>query len=1064
MKIMSQKKKDISSHEFPQWLLIEASAGSGKTHALSRRYVEYLLSEDIAHRRPANLLAITFTKNAAREMKERILAWLKELALSADPEKLAQIRPLLGIEDPEIKVLAGDMVGQIIANYSDFQVQTIDSFTNRLARASARELGFRPDFKVAMSYGQLLDFALALLSARTGPGRDRELTGAMGEFLKQLNEGGGTFAWDPQPRMREKFQAFLKVEAKETGRFEFPGRTGDIEVCLKELQEIYDEIEQTGISHGLSVRTPDAKLPELIRERRVDDILKRESFHSKHTPLLKGKARGEQADVYQRSMETWGRTGEIAARLTEARAVDKYAPYGLPYGHFKKCLMEAKLRQGTYHLDDICQQLSSFISRQNIPEIYLKLGARIHHYLVDEFQDTDPAQWRSLQPLLEEAMASDGSAFLVGDLKQAIYMFRQADYRTMKQIKQEILGELPRLLLPASVAESAKLESLPKNFRSGQVIVDYAAETFKTNLAGLIKRGDYSSDQTGLTSYEQEPIAEKTEQGYVEVRHFPVSSQAGPEEEGEQPQAPLREALLEIVGDALKRGHRPQDIAVLAGSNDELEQALDWLTQAGIQATSSSGQDIRHRRVVAELLELLGWLDSPIDNLAWAGVVRGELLLRAASADGQAWGREKADVLLVEAGQRSAGAGNLYARCQEDQAFLPLWERYFRELFQLAGFLPAYDLVCLALERLKAFDNFPDEAGSLMRLLEAVNRRESEGSSSLSDFLEAVRNGDDSQFQMELPGELPAVRIMTYYKAKGLGFPLVVNLFRQTGKKRADIYFRKNEDKIVMYGLTEPIAARTAGYPQDLGPLKAEFDLKYEAQELNCLYVACTRAGSELYNLVSFPQPKEGGQTAAYAGLFPAGKKGSKANGPAAAMAKDPLPPRTGCASLPLEKGSKPAWMASRYEEARLGEYLHRVLEDIEFLPLDPRPLVEELLLRHGPMLAGAGPTKLAEELLFLLSQPEILPWFTLKPGRAVHREAEFVDAAGRLVRMDRVVCDPETVTVLDFKTGREILAGSKTHQVQMSGYLRTLGQAFPGKALGGLIVYRDGTVLEVRP
>ncbi|MBI5806485.1 UvrD-helicase domain-containing protein [candidate division TA06 bacterium] len=1060
---MPRKNEITPRHEFPQWLLIEASAGSGKTHALARRYVEYLLSADIAHRRPANLLAITFTKNAAREMKERILAWLKELALSADSEKLAQIRPLLGIEDQEIKVLAGDMVGQIITGYSDFQVQTIDSFTNRLARASARELGFRPDFKVAMSYGQLLDFALALLSARTGPGRDRELTGAMGEFLKQLNEGGGAFAWDPQPRMREKFQAFLKVEAKETGRFEFPGRTEDIESCLKELQEIYDEVEQTGISHGLSVRPPDAKLPELILERRIDDILKRESFHSKHTPLLKGKARGEQADVYQRSMAIWGRTGEIVARLAEARAVDKYSPYGLPYGHFKKFLMEAKLRQGTYHLDDICQQLSSFISRQNIPEIYLKLGARIHHYLVDEFQDTDPAQWRSLQPLLEEAMASDGSAFLVGDLKQAIYMFRQADYRTMKQIKQEILGELPRWMLPASVAESAKLESLPNNFRSGQVIVNYTAETFKTNLARLIKRGDYSADQTGLTSYEQEPIAEKLDQGYVEVRHFPVPSQPGPEEEGGQLEEPLRVALLEIVGDALKRGHRPQDIAVLAGSNDELEQALDWLTQAGIQATSSSGQDIRRRRVVAELLELLGWLDSPIDNLAWAGVVRGELLLRAASADGLAWDRARADALLVAAGQRSAGAGNLYTSCQEDRDFLPLWERYFREPFQLAGFLPAYDLVCLAMERLKAFDNFPDEAGSLMRLLEAVNRQEAEGSSSLSDFLEAIRNGDDSQFQMELPGELPAVRIMTYYKAKGLGFPLVVNLFRQTGKKRADMYFRKNEGRIVMYGLTEPIAACTAGYPQDLGPLKAEFDLKYEAQELNCLYVACTRAVSELYNLVSFPQPKDDGQTAAYAGLFPAGKKGSKANGPAVAKSKEPLTPRTGCAPLPLEKGSKPAWTASRYQEARLGEYLHRVLEDIEFLPPDPRQLVKELLLRHGPMPAGTGLTNLAEDLLFLLSQPEILPWFTLKPGRTVHREAEFVDSAGRLVRMDRVVCDPETVTVLDFKTGREILAGSQAHQVQMSGYLRTLGQAFPGKALGGLIVYRDGTVLEVR-
>lgn len=1061
--LMPQNNKITIRHVFPQWLLIEASAGSGKTHALSRRFTEYLLSEDIVHRRPANLLAITFTKNAAREMKERILSWLKELALEADPGKLAQVRPLLGIEDQAIRALAADMVGRIINEYSDFQVQTIDSFTNRLARASARELGFRPEFQVATDYGELLDYALALMSARIGPGRDQELTAAMGEFLKQLNDGGGTFAWDPQSRMRDRFQTFLKVEAKETGRFEFPDRTRDIESCLAELKTLHDQVLEFAAANGLPAK-PKENLLGAIKDKQVDRIIGWKTFHNGETLVIRTGLKKHQREACEQSKEIWGRTGPVVARLAEARAMDKYTPYGLPYGHFKICLRDAKQRQGTYHIDDICQQLSSFISRQNIPEIYLKLGTRIHHYLVDEFQDTDPAQWRSLQPLLDEAMAADGSAFLVGDLKQAIYMFRQADYRTMKRIKQEILGELPRQIIPASVDGNARLSNLPENFRSGQVIVDYAAQIFKQHLPRLIGRGDYSADQTGLTDYDQKPITEKVGQGYVEVRQFPFYSKAAEDGETDQQETLLQEALLEIVRDALGRGYRPQDIAVLAGSNDELESALDWLTQAGIQATSSSGQDIRKRRVVAELLELLAWLDSPINNPAWSGIVRGELLLRAASADGLAWNLKKADTLLVVAGQRSSGAGNLYTSCQEDRDFLPLWEKYFKEIFQLAGFLPAYDLACLALERLKAFDNFPEEAGSLMRLLEAVNRQESEGASSLSEFLESARSSDDTQFQMELPEQLPAVRIMTYYKAKGLGFPLVVNLFRQAGKKKADNYFKKDDGRIVMYGLTDPIAERTAGYPQDLRSLKAEFDLKYEAQELNCLYVACTRAISELYNLVIFPRPKEGEPAAAYAELFPVGHTGKKTENKKVRKKEEPFPVKTGCAPRPPEKGSKPAMPSTRFQEAKLGEYLHQVLEDIDFLPADSRPLVEELLLRHGQMFPLADRQKLLGEMLAFLEDPRINPWFTFKAGRTVHREAEFVDPEGRMVRMDRVVCDPDTVTVLDFKTGPETPAGRRSHQEQVSGYLRTLGLVFPGKSFGGLIVYRDGTVLEVRP
>ncbi|HTY09143.1 MAG TPA: UvrD-helicase domain-containing protein, partial [Candidatus Edwardsbacteria bacterium] len=617
----------IRGENFPQLLLIEASAGSGKTYKLAGRFVEYLLSQRVPHNQLPNLLAVTFTNNAAREMKGRILSWLKNLALDADPDQMRQTSEALAIPPPEIKKLASDMVDQVIGRYSDFQVQTIDSFTNRLAQASARELGFRPDFKITTGYDSLLDEAIALLFRRIGPGRDAGLTAVMDRFLSLVNSGGTTYVWDPQSRMRETFVSFLKIEAKESGRFVFADTGAVIDRCLAEIMRVHAEINAIAAAHGLS-RKP-GKLAEYLEARNVERVLDREPF--KGSPLAKGKAKGEQLAAHTASAALWEGLRPVMAELAVAWAVAGMAPYHLPYRHFKSELEQVKRRSGTHHIDDIASRLAGFLRQEMIPEIYLKLGSRLFHYMIDEFQDTDPAQWRSMQPLLDEALATQGSAFLVGDLKQAIYMFRKADYRIMKQLKQEVSGERPRDWLPASVAAHAGLENLEHNHRSGQVIVDYVAGVFQHNLKALIDQGRFGSDRTDLTSYRQLPWKTHLGQGFVSVRHFerPRDGDATAAAAG-----PVRQAVLEIIADARSRGYGHQDIAILADKNDQLERAIGWLTEAGIPASSSSGLDIRKRRVVAELLELLRWLDSPIDNLAWAATVSGEMLGRAARGDG----------------------------------------------------------------------------------------------------------------------------------------------------------------------------------------------------------------------------------------------------------------------------------------------------------------------------------------------------------------------------------------------------------------------------------------------
>ncbi|MRR09941.1 hypothetical protein EG831_07705, partial [bacterium] len=616
--------------------------------------------------------------------------------------------------------------------------------------------------------------------------------------------------------------------------------------------------------------------------------------------------------------------------------------------------------------------------------VYLKLGARISHYLIDEFQDTDPAQWRSLQPLLDETLASDGSAFLVGDLKQAIYMFRKADYRIMKRLKEEIRGVRPCIMLPPSVEDAAMLDDLPLNFRSGEVIVDYVAGVFQRNLKDLIGQRRFREDRTDLTSYRQAPVPKNLGRGHVDVRHFerPRNDDHAPDEG-----VPEREAVLSIIRDVTGRGYGFHDIAVLASKNERLETAIGWLTAEGIPASSSSGLDIRKRRVVAELLELLRWLDSPIDNLAWAAVVRGEMLARAAQGDGYAWDQDRATAMLLEAGQRLAGRGAYYNARPADGSFGPVWDRYFRDLYRLVGFSPVYDIVCLAVDRFDVFRRFPDEAAAVLLLLQAAHRTEAEGGTSIRGFLEECGKPTADSFELELPEQMLGVRLMTSYKAKGMGFPVVINLLADDGRKRADDYYSRNGDEITYYRLTDKIAGHTRGFAPDLAGLKDEFDADAEVQELNSLYVACTRAEDELYNLVSFQGPDRNGKRSAYSLLFPACELGRKA-APRAGGGKPPPPPLQPTAvpgrQLPCEWQPQGAWTLARLAETRRGQFFHRVLEGVTELPQDRGPLVEALVEANRRMVPDADPDALAREVAAFLAQPQVACWFEGREGRTV--------------------------------------------------------------------------------
>ncbi|HEX9615056.1 MAG TPA: UvrD-helicase domain-containing protein, partial [Bacteroidota bacterium] len=132
--------RDTDLH-LPRIVVVEASAGSGKTRALTLRLAQYLVSKAIPHNHLRNILAVTFTNNAALEMKQRVLGLLKQTALGQDNGEVRDLRGIVELPPHELKARAAAVVDEILDHYSDFQVQTIDSFLATVFKASALEFG-----------------------------------------------------------------------------------------------------------------------------------------------------------------------------------------------------------------------------------------------------------------------------------------------------------------------------------------------------------------------------------------------------------------------------------------------------------------------------------------------------------------------------------------------------------------------------------------------------------------------------------------------------------------------------------------------------------------------------------------------------------------------------------------------------------------------------------------------------------------------------------------------------------------------------------------------------------
>ena len=1013
--------------KFPHALLISASAGSGKTYTLTQRYVQFLLSDKVPGHDLSNILAVTFTNNAAKEMKARILDWLKALALDKNCKKMDETLELVSLTRDEAHKKAVELVDKIIANYSDFHIQTIDSFLARVMAASVDELKLPLKAEITMAYDVLIDLALYAMFARIGKPDLPEET--VDKFLSVLPKTG-SYPWNPAARVKEHFNSFLEQEGKTAGLIK--NSAGDYEALLTNKFVAAVKHCDKLVKH---YKNPDffkAKLLAVLEDGNLTDFLAAYNFDY---GLFNGAKRGKLPVGWEKDRD---HLNDLVIELTELNAVAYYHPYVGIYDRFKAELERVKRgKTDVIHISDIAKKLAAYINEKNVPEIYLKLGERISHFLIDEFQDTNRLQWDVIRPLVEEGLSKTGSLFVVGDIKQAIYMFRNADYKIMRDFLDKAEGKKAATdnISLEPLGNELKYVNLPVNYRSDGEVLNYVNDLFKTRLKSSPEL--IGADITELTSYEQHVQPSRVKDGYVKTSVLELESL--------DETAAQKEWLLAAVNGARKR-YPLGEIAILVAKNKRIEPVVDWLTEAKIPVASLSSLDIRKRKVVAELIAWLKFLETPSDDLSFASFITGDIFGRLTGLK-----REEMTDFIFNARRGDKGA-LLYAAFRNHPRYGKYWEQYLDPAFRKIGYLPLYELAALVYSDFKLFSNFPEEQAFLARFLDAVTALEAQGVTSPRAFIEYAAGEDEDKsrlFAIALPEYIDAVRVMTFHKSKGLGFSVVINLMYEEKDQSDPMYFDEQGGEIHVYHITKDAAEQSL----KLRPIYDRRKSDGNVQDLNLLYVISTRARHELYNLVIKKIRKSPPKEARLIDIFENRELGApKARKPEHAAPSAPVEVASVAARAEQRFDAQRPTYTSFFETAE-GELVHAILAKFTAQPQDPGGQISAYYDELSPKYPFKfDEEKIAKSLVHFMSNSAVVELFMDVPGRQTLTEAEFIDKNGALFRMDRVLVDKDAVTVIDFKTGRE---NPQKYPAQMKNYLAIISEVYARPAKG-LLAYVD--------
>lgn len=1035
------------------WLA--ANAGSGKTSVLTDRVARLLLRGAD----PARILCLTYTRAAAAEMQNRLFRRLGEWTMLDDGALAARLASLDEVTDgPEALARARRLFARALDTPGGLKIQTIHAFCATILRRFPLEAGVAADFVEADERGlarlrdALLDRfaedpALAALLAAVGEGKLRRLLGELDAIDPQLLAE----APDPAPLFdlpRGYDRAALEAAV-------FDGGEGDLLALVPRLAAGSASDARLGRALARLAEPSAAILPAL--EKALLNGAKAEKagpFSSKAgkiptVPLRKAidPDRLAALDALADRVAEARPLGLALAATEGARAALAFARLWVP------ALARAKAAQGWLAFDDLVARARALLADPAVAQWVLwKLDGGIDHILVDEAQDTAPAQWQIVERLVAELTAGRAgrTLFVVGDRKQSIYSFQGADLAGFEAVRLRLGAAL------AAQGQALVQRELLHSFRAAPPLLRLVDACFEGAPGGLGAAPAHLAFQAaapGRVDLWPVPPAPQAEEGGA--WHDPVDRPAAT-----HPDLLLAAAIAAEIRRLIDAGtaiptregvarlHEGHILILVRRRKGLLFDAL--LQACKAQGLAMAGADrlaLLTEPAVIDVLALLRALALPEDDLSLATALRSAL-----------FGWSEGRLFDLAAGR---GALPLAARLRADPGAAET-RAILDDLRDATDFLRPHELLERLLTRHDGRRRLvarygPEADEPLEALVELALAYEAEEVPSLDGFL-AWLEASEAELRRQVEGAGHRLRVMTVHGAKGLEAPLVI---------LPDCADRGDAERAILAwiaGLPVPRARAEQATPAQAAADAAEAALRADERD-RLLYVALTRAERWLIvaasGKVDAPEGWYGRVAAAMGRLgalplaTPLGEGWRLAAGdwPAAPPAGAPPPPAPrpaplalppvarapaplspsalgGAKALPGPEGSEEGPVARAY-----GTLVHALLEHLPGAP-DTGALAAALSAPHAALLGAALVARARSEARAVLADPALAA--LCAPG--VPAEVALCGVwQGRPVLgvVDRLLIAPDRVLAVDFKTNRAL--PSRPEDIP-EGLLRQLG------------------------
>ena len=1093
---------------------VSANAGSGKTKVLTDRVARLLLGGTA----PARILCLTYTKAAAAEMQNRLFARLGSWSMLDEAELTAKLQDLgvaPGAIDSETLRRARTLFARALETPGGLKIQTIHSFCAALLRRFPLEAGVSPQFtEMEDRTGKRLRAEIAEDLAERDPtlfdGLARHLSGEdLDALLSEIVRQGDAFEAPPEAdRIWRSLglapgTTFADIWTAAIG----PGDSHLLAevIPLLEAGSPKDAKAATKLAEvDLSVATPETlKVLEgvlLFGEKTAQPFgPKIDAFPTNATRATLGDRKDALDLLMQRIADARPR------RLGLAAAERTLALHGFAH-RFLTAYTDRKQAQGLLDFDDLIHRAQALLSDPAVAQwVLFRLDGGIDHILVDEAQDTSPAQWHVIWRLSEEFTAGHGArpetertVFVVGDEKQSIYSFQGADPDAFGEMRARFDRHL------ADIGKRLDRTDLHFSFRSAAAILRVVDMTFEgpaaRGVSAEITHRAFKSEMPGRVDVW--PFLPKSESADPPAWYEPVDTPAD-----DDPGLELARRIAGEIRGMIDRGEQlveqdrdgprprritPGDVLILVQRRSDLfHEIIRALKSAELPVAGADRLKIGAELAVKDLTALISFLSTQEDDLSLAAALRSPL-----------FGLSEADLFRLAHGRK----GYLWESLRAWEDAFPGTLAILRDLRDHAGFQRPFELLERILtrhggrDRLIARLGAEAEDGIDALLAEALSYERAEVPS-LTGFL-AWLGSDEVEIKRQMDSAGDQVRVMTVHGAKGLEAPVVI--LPDTARRPVTV-----RDQV--YRLADGLPAWATSRP-DMPPAMAErhaaLRARQEDERMRLLYVAMTRAENWLivcgagdagkapadswYGLVADGTERAGAVAHDFNGgrglRFAAGSWPAPAGGPGPARAGGggPLPewahrpaatpPRPAEPRAPSDLGGAkilPGEAEGLSEEAakRRGRQVHLLLE---VLPEHPRAdwaeIAARLLSRGIDAATPAELEALLDEVRPILTDPALETLFAADTLAEVSVTAELAELGGQRImgQIDRLIVGPDRVMAVDFKTNA--LTPARPEETpegllrQMGAYAAALGQVYPDRRVETAILWTRTGVLMPLP